>query len=352
MSAPLASLAMGLGGPVNRGLNTAVAASSERADPNDGYGPVYGQFGREAKGRYVFWKRKDKKKSDGEAGSSAAATADPPQGHTPVASDDTSDADTNTESASTEEVEGASGETSEAGHGDDGDTAGDAEAAQDPEDVEAGTEQADRDGIQRVTTNGVLRLDDGEHDTSSHTWIVEADDDGVLVIDPAHDSQAILDVVGDREIYLVACTNGYNTHISAAVEVAERDDAPIALHRRELRAWRRTHGAEYRPDHEIEGGGSFTVGDLEVDILPVPGTSAGSVAYYVPERGAVFSGDTLRAGEPGTVGGGYLDYTGQLSSVGEVLLTLPPDTRVLPDNGPETTVEAETQNFDAWVSTN
>ncbi|TQN30471.1 glyoxylase-like metal-dependent hydrolase (beta-lactamase superfamily II) [Haloactinospora alba] len=290
----------------------------------------------------MFWKRKDKRKSDGEAGGSAAATADPPQGHTPGDSDDTPEAEAG--------ADDATGETSKTGTGEDADAAGDTDAAQDPQDAEAGTGRADSDGIQRVTTDGVLRLDNVEHDTSSHTWIVEADDDGVLVIDPAHDSQAILDAVGDREIYLVACTNGYNTHISAAVEVAERDDAPIALHRRELRAWRRTHGAEYRPDHEIEGGGSFTVGDLEVDILPVPGTSAGSVAYYVPERGAVFSGDTLRAGEPGTVGGGYLDYTGQLSSIGEVLLTLPPDTRVLPDNGPETTVEAETRNFDAWVS--
>ncbi|MBV2362754.1 MBL fold metallo-hydrolase [Streptomonospora nanhaiensis] len=216
---------------------------------------------------------------------------------------------------------------------------------------EPGVTGPDDEGVRRVRTAGVLKAEGEEYDVVSNTWIVDADDEGVIVIDPAHDAKAILDAVGDREVYLVACTNGYNTHIGAAIEVAERDEAPIALHRRELRAWRREHGAEHRPDMEVEGGGSFKVGDLEVDVLPIPGTANGSVAYYISERGIVFTGDSLRAGELGTVGDGYIDYTQQLHSIGEIILSLPPDTRVLPDSGPETTVEAESRNFDSWVST-
>ncbi|MFC4560464.1 MBL fold metallo-hydrolase [Nocardiopsis mangrovi] len=219
-----------------------------------------------------------------------------------------------------------------------------------PEPDVPGTGKVDAEGVQRVRTAGVLTADDEEFDVVSSTWIIDADKEGVIVIDPANDAAAILEAIGDREVYLVACTNGYNTHISAAIEVAARDEAPIALHRRELRAWRRVHGAEHRPDLEIEGGGSLSAGDLEVDILPIPGTSAGSVAYYISERGVVFTGDSLRAGELGTVGGAYIDYTRQLHSIGEVVLSLPPDTRVLPDSGPETTVEAESKNFDSWVA--
>ncbi|MDA8369595.1 MAG: MBL fold metallo-hydrolase [Nocardiopsaceae bacterium] len=231
--------------------------------------------------------------------------------------------------------------------------AADADALSDEAEPEVpGVTEPDEDGVQRVRTAGALQFDGEEFDVVSNTWIVDADDEGVIVIDPAHDSEAILEAVGDREIYLVACTNGYNTHISAAVEVAERDEASIALHRRELRAWRKVHGAEHRPDLEIEGGGTLKVGDLEIDILPIPGTATGSVAYYIAERGVVFSGDSLRAGELGTVGGIYLDYTRQVHSIGEVVLSLPPDTRILPDSGPETTVEEESQNFDSWVSTN
>ncbi|WP_017592775.1 MBL fold metallo-hydrolase [Nocardiopsis potens] len=239
----------------------------------------------------------------------------------------------------------------------DADDAGEEDSEEEPaaakkreiEPEEPGIGEPDSDGVQRVRTAGVLKVDDEEYSVVSNTWIVKADDDGVIVIDPAHDAELILEAVGDREIYLVACTNGYNTHIGAAQEVAERDEAPIALHRREVRSWRRVHGAENPPEIEVEGGGSLKAGDLEVDILPLPGTSSGTVGYYIAELGAVFSGDTLRAGELGTVGEGYLDYTRQLHSVGEVLLSLPPDTRILPDQGPETTVEEESGNFNSWV---
>lgn len=218
---------------------------------------------------------------------------------------------------------------------------------------EAGTESpVAADPIERVTTSGIFEFEGEEHSVTNHTWIIQADEEGVLVIDPAHDAAAILDAVGDREIYLVACTNGYSTHIGSAIEVAERDGADIALHRREIRAWRRVHGVEHRPDLEVEGGGTLEVGDLSIEVLAVPGTAAGSVAYYIEELGAVFSGDTLLAGMPGTVGEGYIDYTRQLASVGETLLSLPSATRVLPDRGEETTVEAETKNFDDWVAGN
>lgn len=205
--------------------------------------------------------------------------------------------------------------------------------------------------MQRLRSVGVLKAEDQEVDVVSNTWIVDVDDEGVVVIDPAHDAEAVMEAVGEREVYLVACTNGYNTHIAAAVEVAERDEAPVALHRREVRAWRRVHGAERRPDLEIEGGGALKAGDVEIDILPIPGTSNGSVAFYISEKGVVFTGDSLRKDEVGTVAGGYIDFTQQLHSIGEMILTLPPDTRVLADSGPETTVGEASENFDSWVAT-
>ncbi|QBI52601.1 MBL fold metallo-hydrolase [Streptomonospora litoralis] len=335
----------------------------------------------------MFWKRKDKKKDGDEAEASGAPSA---VATTSAGPDDTAAADAHAEpeesaddapaaaagtaedgeSASAGEETAESAEPAGSDEGEEADeSAKDAEDAEDTEDATpaasgrrrsptaaedpevAGATEPDEEGVQRVRTVGVLKAEDQEIDVVSNTWIVDADSEGVVVIDPAHDAEAIMEAVGDREVYLVACTNGYNTHLTAAIEVAERDEAPIALHRRELRSWRRIHGAEHRPDLEIEGGGSLKAGDIEIDILPIPGTSTGSVAYYVSEKGVVFTGDSLRAGEVGTVAGGYIDYTQQLHSIGEMILTLPPDTRVLPDSGPETTVGEESENFDAWVST-
>lgn len=204
--------------------------------------------------------------------------------------------------------------------------------------------------VERVETSGTFEYHGEEVDVTNNTWIVPIDDDGVLVVDPAHDAKAILDAVGEREIYLVACTNGYSPHIDAAVDVAERDDAPVALHRRELRSWRKVHGIEHAVDMEVEGGGAFDIGDVNVQVLAIPGTSAGSVAYYIEDFGIVLSGDTLLKGELGTVAGEFVDYTQQLASVGEVMLELPRTTRVLPDRGEETTIGEEADHFDDWVA--
>ncbi|ASU82695.1 Zn-dependent hydrolase [Nocardiopsis gilva YIM 90087] len=324
----------------------------------------------------MFWNRKNRKKdvkeADGSGTTSSTVTADEAaedERNEPealeAATENGAHADTDTAAEKADEAEESKGakdveandavpDTDDADDEGSKDTSAGAVQAEDDEEADPepevpGIGEPDADGIQRVRSEGVLKVDGEEFDVVSNTWIVDVDDEGVVVVDPAHDAKAILEAVGKREIYLVACTNGYNTHIEAAVEVAERDEAPIALHRREIRPWRRVHGAEHRPDLEIEGGGKLQAGDKEVDILPLPGTATGSVAYYISELGAVFSGDTLRKGELGTVGEGYVDYTRQLHSVGEVLMSLPPDTRILPDRGPETTVGNETKNFEDWV---
>lgn len=229
--------------------------------------------------------------------------------------------------------------------------------AENAEDVEEATDADDVVADKRpdvkvecVETSGTFEYHGEEFEATNNTWIVPIDDEGVIVVDPAYDGKAILDAVGDREVYLVACTNGYPPHIDAAVEVAERDEAPVALHRRELRSWRKVHGIEHAVEMEIEGGGAFDIGDVSVQVLAVPGSSTGSVAYYIAEFGLVLSGDTLLKGELGKVGGEFVDYTQQLASVGEVLLDLPRSTRVLPDRGEETTIGDEADNFDDWVA--
>lgn len=270
--------------------------------------------------------------------------------------DGTSDGDTTADSDADDAEDSADGDerTEEAGASDGSE---DSDEADEPvnadvfadEGEEAGVTGPDGEGITRVRTAGTFEFDGEEYPVVSNTWIIDADDEGVVVIDPGHDAEAILAAVGEREVYLVACTNAYSPHIESAIKVAEESEAPIALHPREMRAWRRHHGAEHRPEIEVEGQGALDIGKLHIDVLALPGTSPGTVGYYLSERGVVFGGDTLRKGEPGMVGNTYIDYTTQLASIGEALLSLPPDTRILPDRGPATTAAAEGKNFDSWV---
>lgn len=310
----------------------------------------------------MFWKRKSKKQEGQEATDSAAEVAEDTKEETDEAvesegakSETVTEESDSEKTEKTEEAEAAGDEGSEeSGSDTDSDKAEETEetdvfAGEDDEEQESGVTGPDSEGITRVRTAGVFEFGDEKFDVVSNTWIVEADKDGVIVIDPAHDAEAILKAIGDREVYLVACTNGYSPHIGAALAIAEETEADIALHPREMRAWRRVHGAEHRPEIEVEGGGALDVADLHIDVLPLPGTSPGSIGFYISQLGVVFGGDTLRRGGPGLVGDTHLDYTTQLATIGENLLTLPPDTRVLPDRGPATTVERENKNFDSWV---
>ncbi|PWV44901.1 MBL fold metallo-hydrolase [Nocardiopsis sp. L17-MgMaSL7] len=319
----------------------------------------------------MFWKRKPKKQDGQEATDSAAEVAEDVTEETEDDAVDTTETKDKAEDAGSEneaEVKDAEAEADESGADESGaDAKGEAKADADAEDAEDDTKAAavsvdeddeveevgvtgpDSDGVIRVRTAGTFEFDGEKYEIISNTWIIEADKDGVVIIDPAHDAEAIMKAVGDREVYLVACTNGYSPHIESALAIAEETEADIALHPREMRAWRRIHGAEHRPEIDVEGEGALDIGDLHIDVLALPGTTNGTVGFYVSELGAVFSGDTLRKGEPGMVGNTYIDYTTQLASIGENLLSLPPDTRILPDRGPSTTVEAEGRNFDSWV---
>jgi glyoxylase-like metal-dependent hydrolase (beta-lactamase superfamily II) len=184
--------------------------------------------------------------------------------------------------------------------------------------------------------------------TGANTWIV-GDDEEVIVIDPGTDAGAVLAKVGDREVIAVICTHGHPGHVTAAVEVAERDEAPIALHPAERLSWKEVH-RKADPDIEMEDGGVFEVADVRIEVLASPGHSAGSVCLYIEDLGVVMCGDVVASDGLVTSEDGFSNFAKQLSAIGEVLLTLPPKTRILPGHGEEMTVASVEKNFDSWVS--
>jgi glyoxylase-like metal-dependent hydrolase (beta-lactamase superfamily II) len=201
--------------------------------------------------------------------------------------------------------------------------------------------------IDQVVTSGEITEDDTTHTMENNTWVI-GDDDEAIVIDPGHDAAAVLDVVDEREIIAVICTHGHADHVAAAIAVAERDESPIALHPKDLLYWRDRHDED--PDIDMADGGIFEVADVQLEVIHSPGHSPGSVCLYCEDLGVVFSGDTLLARGPAKYCGEFPDFPSQVSAIGEYLLTLPPDTRVLPGHGDEITVAAAEKKFDSWVS--
>ena len=103
----------------------------------------------------------------------------------------------------------------------------------------------------------------------------------------------------------------------------------------------RTHGHHDHVEHEAELGlsvvtGDFEQGGLRFEALPTPGHSDDGVAFH--GGGVCFTGDTLFKD---AVGGTRDDYEAVRSSVMDVLMKLPPETRVLPGHTEETTIGRE-----------
>ena len=86
---------------------------------------------------------------------------------------------------------------------------------------------------------------------------------------------------------------------------------------------------------------AITFGSHTLRILHTPGHTPGGVTYYCKEEGIAFSGDTLfrmSIGRTDFDGGSYEQI---VHSLREVLAVLPPDTKVYPGHGTETTIADE-----------
>ena len=203
------------------------------------------------------------------------------------------------------------------------------------------------DAITRVITSGTFELDGGSWAVDNNVWVV-GDDSDVVIFDAAHNAQPILDAVAGRNVVAVVCTHGHNDHITVAPELAKALDAPVLLHPADGMLWRMTH-----PDNEfsaLEDSTRLRAGSVELRALHTPGHSPGSVCWYAPDLGAVFSGDTLFYGGPGATGRSYSNFTEILNSITGRLGELPEDTVVYTGHGDTTTVGGELVDYDEWVA--
>jgi glyoxylase-like metal-dependent hydrolase (beta-lactamase superfamily II) len=201
--------------------------------------------------------------------------------------------------------------------------------------------------IERIVTHGTFELDGGSWEVDNNIWLV-GDDSDVVVFDAAHTAAPIVEAVGGRNVVAVVCTHGHNDHVTVAPELGETFDAPVQLHPADDMLWRMTHpdqGFRTVSDDEV-----LSVAGLDLHALHTPGHSPGSVCWYAPELGAVFSGDTLFSGGPGATGRSFSDFPTILQSISGRLGSLPGDTVVYTGHGDTTRIGDEIVHYDEWVA--
>ncbi|WP_405782110.1 MBL fold metallo-hydrolase [Streptomyces sp. NBC_00859] len=202
--------------------------------------------------------------------------------------------------------------------------------------------------IDHLVTSGTFSLDGGTWDVDNNVWIV-GDDSEAIVIDAAHDADAIEAALGGRTLRAIVCTHAHNDHIDAAPALAAATGAPILLHPDDLPLWRMTHPARL-PDGELQDGQTLTVAGTTLTVLHTPGHAPGAVCLHARGLATVFTGDTLFQGGPGATGRSFSDHPTIVASIRDRLLTLGPETVVRTGHGDSTTIGAEAPGLPEWLA--
>lgn len=201
--------------------------------------------------------------------------------------------------------------------------------------------------VDRVVTSGTFELDGGSWEVDNNVWVV-GDERECLVVDAAHDVDAILSAVAGRKVRAILLTHAHNDHCNVATDLAERTGAPVHLHPEGRVVWALTQDTP--PDATLEDGQVFKVGDVALRVLHTPGHAPGACSFHVPALHTVFTGDTLFNGGPGATGRSFSSFDTIIESIRTRLLTLPPGTVVLTGHGDATTIGAEKPHLDEWVA--
>lgn len=177
------------------------------------------------------------------------------------------------------------------------------------------------------------------------------------ILDPAPDS--FFSIQDDLAIHgfkaqKILLTHSHWDHIADASKLKEHYSIPIYVHSLDapnlqqpgvdgLPCWLDIPAVQ--PDVLLEEGMQIPLGNLKFHVLHTPGHSPGSVCFYEPKLHLLFSGDTLFKGSIGNISFPTSQPSNMWPSLNK-LAHLPPDTRVFPGHGPETTIGNEA----SWIS--
>ena len=189
-----------------------------------------------------------------------------------------------------------------------------------------------------------------------NAYLVWDPSDGTAVlVDPgcasASELATLVETIEGEGLHPVAIlvTHPHFDHIAGAAELSRRYG--IECHACVLDRGLASREGELRKLYQFESNAPATpfrfidedlrtlqFGTIRVEVLPLGGHTAGSVAYYFPDAGAVFVGDTVTKGSLGFL---ELGYRETLERIRDYLLPLPDDTLLLPGHGEASTIGEE-----------
>ncbi len=177
-----------------------------------------------------------------------------------------------------------------------------------------------------------------------------------LVIDPGLEPNKIVRHLEGAGLVPAAIlnTHGHSDHIAGNALLKERwPDCPLVIGAGDAvklidprENLSRAFGFDLTSppaDVQVRDGDAYSAAGIDLEVLSIPGHSAGHVVYAWKGRRPylVFVGDVIFAGSVGRTDFPDGDFEQLRDGIHAKLFSLPDDTVLLPGHGPATTVEAE-----------
>ncbi|MBS0648470.1 MAG: MBL fold metallo-hydrolase [Verrucomicrobia bacterium] len=152
---------------------------------------------------------------------------------------------------------------------------------------------------------------------------------------------------------MILLTHSHWDHLADAAELKRILGIPVYVHREDAGNLEKP-GSDRLPlffpiegvkaDHFLTDGQVIPLGELKIEVIHTPGHTPGGVCFWLKKEKILISGDTLFKGTIGNLSFPTARPALMWESL-KKLAELPPETRVIPGHGPETTIQAE-----SWIA--
>lgn len=168
---------------------------------------------------------------------------------------------------------------------------------------------------------------------------------------PQHSLQLIIRALekDDLKVQMLCLTHSHWDHIADAAKIQDHFGIPIYIHAEDSPNLQKP-GADHlplmfpikgaKPDHFLKDEQVLQLGKIAIHVIHTPGHTPGSVCFWMPEEKLLISGDTLFQGSIGNLSFPTSRPDLMRGSL-KKLAKLPPETRVIPGHGEETTIGDE-----------